>query len=74
MPLVTISSISVCISKYGRTSVAPPSMKINPQINISMMPFVAARLTPFVSFAPSARETTAFKPTPRPTDTAIIRF
>ena len=74
MPLFTISSMSVCISKYGRTIVTPPIMKIRPQMNSSMMPLVAARFTPFSSFAPSARESTAFRPTPKPAETAIIRF
>ena len=41
---------------------------------ISSMPPAAARLTLSWSFAPSARESTALRPTPRPAATAIMRF
>ena len=74
MPLATISSMSVCAWKNGSTTVSPPRTKTSAEISSSSTPFVAARRTPFSSFAPSARESTALRPTPRPAATAIIRF
>ena len=73
-PPSTISAMSVCASKYRRLHVAPSSMNAAAHRSIRNRPLLAALETLLSSFAPSARESTALRPTPRPAASATIKF
>ena len=59
-------------AKAPKAEAKPAEKKAEPKAE--KKPVATNWLASFSSFAPSARESTAFRPTPRPVETAIIRF